>query len=302
MELPQQRDFIRWILAGKPIPSVIFSEFDGKRCVLDGQQRLTTIHRYRNGKFRVDERYYNDLTEDMKEDFKDFNVAVQEFVLEDGDDDFDVINTFSVLNAGQQLSLGEKVYALESIYPVIKLAHDLFFPRRDDQENSYQDRSQRWGEIFGEIKNDKRKKEYALFVRLVISGLAGKTVPQTTEFGKMKKYFERDIPNNDYSPLLVCMDKFMALGEEDTTNYLRAKRLGIPTLKNINAPWATCALPESHQVIQTISQKFGSPKEMWKRFFLLLSENNVVKEEWAKKIDKKLKVQLQYVISKLEEQ
>ena len=101
--LRQQRAFIRWILEGKPIPSVIFSQYDGQRCVLDGQQRLTTIHRYRNGKFSVDDKYYNDLSEDMKIDFSDFNIAVQEFVLEDGDDDCDVINTFSILNAGQQV-------------------------------------------------------------------------------------------------------------------------------------------------------------------------------------------------------
>ena len=188
-KLAQQRDFIRWILEGKPIPSVIFSQFDGQRCVLDGQQRLTTIHRYRKGKFPVDEKYYNDLSEDMKEDFKDFNIAVQEFVLEEGDGHFEVINTFSVLNAGQQLSLGEKIYALETIYPIIKLTRNLFFPRRDEQESTYLSRRQHWKEIFGEVKGDKRKKEYALFVRLVVSGLKGKSVPTTKDFGKMKKYF-----------------------------------------------------------------------------------------------------------------
>ncbi|GAG11159.1 unnamed protein product [marine sediment metagenome] len=82
---------------------MIFSQYDGQRCVLDGQQRLTTIYRYKKGKFHVDDNYYNDLSEDEQEDFKNYNIAVQEFVLEDEDDDCDVINTFSILNAGQQV-------------------------------------------------------------------------------------------------------------------------------------------------------------------------------------------------------
>ena len=80
----------------------------------------------------------------------------------------------------------------------------------------------------------------------------------------------------------------MSLGEEDRTHYLKPKQRGIPTLNMINAPWTTCALPESHAWIQNINQKYGSVKEMWVRFFLLLSENNEIKEEWSKKIDKKM--------------
>jgi len=211
---PQQRAFIKWVLEGKPIPSVIFSQFSGQRVVLDGQQRLTTIHRYRKGKFSVGNKYYNDLEEDAKEDFKDFNVAVQEFVLEDGDDDFEVINTFSVLNAGQQLSLGEKIYALETIYPIIKITKDLFFQPPDGQDAPAPTRGQRWRDTFGEIKQDKRKKEYAVFVRLVVSGLTCKRLPTTTDFGKMKKYFESDAPLNDYSDLYRCLDKFLALAKQ----------------------------------------------------------------------------------------
>lgn len=298
-KLGQQRAFIQWILKGKPIPSVIFSNFAGQRVVLDGQQRLTTIHRYRKGKFSVDDKYYNDLEEEVREDFKDFNVAVQEFVLEDGDDDFDVINTFSVLNGGQQLSLGEKIYALETIYPMIKLTRDLFFQSLDGQDSPYARRQQRWKGVFGVIKGDKRKKEYALFVRLVISGLMGKSVPMTKEFGKMKKYFEFVVPNNDYSSLYACFDKFLALGKADTTNYLKPKQMGIPTLSIISAPWTTCALPETNSTIQKINQRFGSVKTMWVRFFQILSENSAVKDEWMKKIDKKLSVQIKYVLDTL---
>ena len=296
---PQQRAFIKWVLEGKPIPSVIFSQFSGQRVVLDGQQRLTTIHRYRKGKFSVGNKYYNDLEEDAKEDFKDFNVAVQEFVLEDGDDDFEVINTFSVLNAGQQLSLGEKIYALETIYPIIKLTKDLFFQPPDGQDAPAPTRGQRWRDAFGEIKQDKRKKEYAVFVRLVVSGLTCKRLPTTTDFGKMKKYFEPVAPVGDYSDLYRCLDKFLALGEADETNYLKPKQLGIPRLKYINAPWTTCALPDTNSTIQTIIQRFGAVPTMWVRFFKTLSERSDVKDEWNKKIDKKLKEQLKFVFDTL---
>ena len=295
----QQRAFIKWVLEGKPIPSVIFSQFSGQRVVLDGQQRLTTIHRYRKGKFSVGNKYYNDLDEDAQEEFKDFNVAVQEFVLEDGDDDFDVISTFSVLNAGQQLSLGEKIYALETIYPVIKLTKDLFFKRYEAQESLMARRWQRWRDTFGEIKQDTRKKEYAVFVRLVISGLTCKSVPMTTEFEKMKKCIVVEIPNNDHSGLYACLDKFLALGEADETNYLKPKQLGILRLKYINAPWTTCALPETNSAIRQIIQRFGSVQEMWVRFFKVLSERSDVKDEWDKKINKKLPAQLKFVFATL---
>ena len=294
----QQREFMKWILEGKPIPSVIFSKFDGKRCVLDGQQRLTTIHRYRHGKFSVNNKYYDDLSEDMKEDFKDYNVAVQEFVIEDGDSDFDVINTFSVLNAGQQLSLGEKVYALETIYPIIALTKQLFFPASIDQENQYHSRRQRWIESLGEIFPNKRKKEYEVFVPLVISGLVRKAVSTTKDLAKMKGDFEFNY-NNDYTSLLMCMDEFIALSRMDTTNYLKPKQKGIPRLADIAAPWTSFALPETHSLKQQITAAHGDAKEMWKEFFLQLSQHKDLKDTWDKKIKKKISTQIEFVLETL---
>jgi len=81
---------------------------------------------------------------------------------------------------------------------------------------------------------------------------------------------------------------------------LKPKQLGIPRLKYINAPWTTCALPDTNSTIQTIIQRFGSVQEMWVSFFKTLSERSDVKDEWNKKIDKKLKEQLKFVFATLE--
>ena len=87
-----KRDFIDTILKGYPFPQIFLARgpinldtMEAYQCVVDGQQRLSTIRDYVDSKLDVDGRFFSDLPARVREEFLKYEVAVIDFDLDAGD-------------------------------------------------------------------------------------------------------------------------------------------------------------------------------------------------------------------------
>lgn len=86
------RDFIETILLGFPFPQIFISK--GKidvdkmatiSCIVDGQQRTNAILKFINNEFAVKNKYFRDLSQDEKNEFLKYEIALIELDLENDD-------------------------------------------------------------------------------------------------------------------------------------------------------------------------------------------------------------------------
>lgn len=129
-----KKDFIETILEGYPFPQMFFSrgkidveKMTSVSCIVDGQQRTSTIIEYVDNKFSVRGRYFKDLDGDEKSEFLKYEVAVVELDLDN--DSPHVLEIFKRLNrTANSLTTIEKLaseYApTEYMYVARLLAND----------------------------------------------------------------------------------------------------------------------------------------------------------------------------------
>lgn len=87
-----KKDFIETILLGYPFPQMFFSrgkidlnKMDTVSCIVDGQQRTSTIVSFVNNEFSVSNKYFRDLSEDEKSEFLKYEIGIVELDLENDD-------------------------------------------------------------------------------------------------------------------------------------------------------------------------------------------------------------------------
>lgn len=87
-----KRDFIDTILKGFPFPQIFLARgpidldtMAASQCVVDGQQRLSTIRQFIEGGISVSGKNFVDLNSAEKEDFLKYEIAVIDFDLDVGD-------------------------------------------------------------------------------------------------------------------------------------------------------------------------------------------------------------------------
>jgi hypothetical protein len=88
-----KQDFIKTILLGYPFPEIFISRgaidldsMSSTSCVVDGQQRMSSIRDFIEGKFEVDGRKYNDLDAVEKEAFLKYEIAIIDLDLKNDDE------------------------------------------------------------------------------------------------------------------------------------------------------------------------------------------------------------------------
>ena len=96
-------DFIKTILQGFPFPEIFVSRgtidlqtMESTSCLVDGQQRMSTIKEYIEGKFPVDDKRFADLSPQEKEAFLKYEIAIIDLDLEQNDPK--IIDIFKRLN------------------------------------------------------------------------------------------------------------------------------------------------------------------------------------------------------------
>lgn len=101
--LAHKVDFIKTILMGFPFPEVFISRgtidlqtMQSTSCLVDGQQRMSSIKDFIEDRFPVDGRTFTDLTTKEKEAFLKYEIAIIDLDLEQ--DDPQIIEIFKRLN------------------------------------------------------------------------------------------------------------------------------------------------------------------------------------------------------------
>lgn len=102
-----QKNFVKSLLSGLPVPSLIILESDPSqetyRYVIDGKQRVTAITNYLNSKLQLDLEnghgpcYFNELDTGLQAEIKGFQVPVSIAQSNDFDDN-EVIKLFLSIN------------------------------------------------------------------------------------------------------------------------------------------------------------------------------------------------------------
>ncbi len=76
-------DFIKTILMGLPFPQIFIAKgtidlesMTSTSCIVDGQQRMSTIVEYINGTFKVDKMYFKELSPEVQEEILKYQIPI----------------------------------------------------------------------------------------------------------------------------------------------------------------------------------------------------------------------------------
>jgi hypothetical protein len=109
------------ILRNLPISSITLSGTDLSGCniysIEDGKQRIETLVRFCDGKFAVNDQYFEDLSEDIQFNLWRYKVPV---LIYSGATDEERIEIFDRLQNGVVLSSGERFHAMRFLSPLIQ--------------------------------------------------------------------------------------------------------------------------------------------------------------------------------------
>ena len=306
-----QRDLIDSINRVMPIGTIFVWEKDeDTRLVVDGQQRLTTLKHFYENKFDDDDgEKFNQYERKDKKKFEKYQISVTTITLTRNETEMDILLLFWKLNGGERLTMGELIASHVNLAPKIALARDLFFAE-EDKDDSWNELRTKWGQYMGEPtrRRHKRKKEYEIFTPLVVSGLELDLVAITKNFKKLKKKLDGAVDQEKEDNLKGVLGKFLEIAENDSTEFMKAKRSGIPSFKNIATVWGSCILGDNDIIIQVVKDRHGSLVNMWGLFFDKLADENdeAMKNKWGNMQNKKrtgaqIRRDIQFVIEVLAE-
>lgn len=96
-------DFIKTILLGYPFPQIFIARgsidldsMSTTSCIVDGQQRMNSIHEYLKDSFKVDNKYFSELIPTEKEAFLKYQIPIID--LDMNNEDPEIIEIFQRLN------------------------------------------------------------------------------------------------------------------------------------------------------------------------------------------------------------
>jgi hypothetical protein len=123
-----QQSLIDTVVRGIPIPAITIrkktlSTGVEQSTLEDGQQRLTTLRLYMEGKF-ADKNgiYFSQLSEISKERFRSYMIPVTTY---ENATDEEAIEIFMKLQMGSVLSVGERLHAVKDKAPLVQYAQEL---------------------------------------------------------------------------------------------------------------------------------------------------------------------------------
>lgn len=122
--LAQQVYFIQAVMSG-PTPSILLRELEDDRLSLeDGLQRLTTLRRYVDNEFTVNELYFKDMSPADQDKLMRTNIAATTY---SGATDEDARRIFNAFQNGKPLTIGERIRSLHHASPIVDFVVDNFF-------------------------------------------------------------------------------------------------------------------------------------------------------------------------------
>lgn len=205
----RQQQLIDTVLSGLPIPVIIlFVRGDRRMSLEDGQQRLTTLLRFRDNEFPMaDGRKYQDLTVEEMVYFDTYPVPVLSYRNATNQQMIDIFNRFQ---NGSPLSVGERLHSLSSMSPLVRLTKRLLLTRG---EGLHDRAAATWGNRAG----DDKRRRYLLNACAMVAGIAFDTAALSRKWSDFERRDEngvmalaRDI---DEATVVLKMERILRIFE-----------------------------------------------------------------------------------------
>lgn len=131
--------FIDTLLRGLGMPPIFIHKKSGSKFIVDGQQRLNTIWRFKDGKVELGDKYsadiikenngkkkYDELKKEFQQRFDEYPIPI---IYLEGYNDEEIRDMFRRLQAGKPLTVGERLnaYAGKIVPTMRKLGKHKFF-------------------------------------------------------------------------------------------------------------------------------------------------------------------------------
>lgn len=116
--LLRMQELVETVMTGLPIPTLILFQQRPHHTLEDGQQRITTLRRFRENQFPLkDGRFYKDFTAREQADFDKYPVPVLTYKNATRQQVIEIFNRFQ---NGSALTVGERLHALSELSPLVR--------------------------------------------------------------------------------------------------------------------------------------------------------------------------------------
>jgi hypothetical protein len=265
----ERRRLIDSIDNGYPVPHItMWTRPYGRSVMVDGKQRTETIVGFTNDEFCAeDDDWFSGRSQDRQEMFldKQIHVLVFDSVV---DEDF-IVEYFDRRNSkSKQLSNGELINSLCG-KPLVSNVMRMFFT-----ENNFR---QEWSAIFGDPQTDAKRMNYhENTIPYLTSSMFGvnrltKSYPVLAQSLKTTRQEEIDNHMPEFMGRInIFLDVCRRIFEECPHIRPNWTKQGLPPLRQVSAIWLSVLEP----------QHISNPVDFWPRFYRIVSNNPVVKNEW----------------------
>lgn len=279
--LEQKQCLIDSILKGMPFGSLMVWVHDGEKTMVDGKQRTTTLAGFVKGEFTVDRQTFQEMAQ--REQQTVLNTYVHVLMIEEATE-HDIVDIFDRINSGKQLSDGERIASQKEVSNVVSLVYDTLL----DPNGRL---SKEWEQVFGKIKEQKRKNEFTNTVPLFMSSLFGLSA-YTTSYPLLKRNgLNNTVGNEQYErflrQVLTYLSIVKGLRENLDDNTLFKGTSGIVPLGKVSPLWCSILLLPSRDT--SILGNVGSMdqlKDMWTQVFRNLANDTELQKMWDTRLRK----------------
>lgn len=213
--LIRQQQLVDTVLSGLPIPVIIlFQRADRMLSLEDGQQRLKTLQRFKDGLFSTaDGRSYHDLSVEDRAYFDLYPVPVLTYRNATNQQMIEIFNRFQ---NGSPLTVGERLHSLSEISPLVRLTKRLLMTRG---EGLHDRASATWGNRSGD---DTRRKNLLVACALV-AGVGFDTASLSRKWPDFERRDEHDVMtlarDIDEARVVLKLERILRIYERANTEF-----------------------------------------------------------------------------------
>jgi Protein of unknown function DUF262 len=273
--LDQQQCLIDSMTKGMPFGSLMVWINNGKKVMVDGKQRTTTISKFLSNKFQTTEGETFDRLSPVSQSFL-MDSYIHILMIDDASEQ-DIVDMFDRINSGRQLSDGERIASQKDVSNIVnKVYETIMIPDGI--------LCQGWENTFGKIKAQKRKNEFANTVPLLMSSIYGVSACTTSYPLLKKKGLNEPITTTQYDTFLEQLSSYL-----ETIKYLRIelndKTLfkgsgGVVPLGKVSPIWCSVILLSTNDPILTRIVNVDDLMDMWTQFYKYLMDEEVRQDIW----------------------
>jgi hypothetical protein len=296
--LEQRQCLIDSMIKGMPFGSLMVWVNDGKKVMVDGKQRTTTISKFVNNQFKTeDDRTFSEIPSAEQHSLMDTYIHI---LMIDNASEEQIVEMFDRINSGKQLSDGERIASQKDVSDIVAKVYDTIIDNSGVLANE-------WELVFGKVKERKRKNEFTNTVPLLMSSIYGVSAYTTSYTMLKKKGLNSVVSIEQYDRFLQEVRSYL-----DLITYIRFQLEdlnlfkgsgGVVPLGKVSPIWCSIVLLSNNDQIISNINNLDDLMEMWKQFYSILQDDELLQNNWDIQLRKNrteatIKSDIMYAISK----